>query len=185
MKRIGIILICLTLALAGCGPSQQQLTAEQTYYTMLSAVASQQKPLVDIEIANPDLPANIKRIQVNVSQLDALKQYRHIDYAAPWLNVVAAAMPYAGVYLIGKSIGDAFKSGDTYYQAYGQGSSIRTAGNMHFGTVGSSNTIGGMFEVNQSYNPATTVSTETVTTTTTDTTTTTAGDTTTTTGAKP
>jgi len=176
MKRIAFIVTVFSLLfLVGCGPSQEQLVAEQTYYSMLSAVASVQKPLVDIELADPDKPANIKRIQVNISQLDALKQYRQIDYAAPWLNVVAAAMPYAGVYFIGKSIGEAFKSGDTYYQAYGEGSSIRTSGNMGFGNLGNSNTISGMFEVNDSYNPTTLTTTTATTTSTTNTSSTSTG----------
>ena len=162
MKKL-VLLLMIVSTLMACGPSQEQLIAEQNYYAMLSTVAVTQKPLVDIELADPDKPANIKRIQVNLSQLDSMKQYRHIDYAAPWLNVVAAAMPYAGVYFIGRSIGEAFKSGDTYYNAYGEGSSIRTSGNMAFGNLGNSNTISGMFEVNNSYNP------ETVTTSTTST----------------
>ena len=177
MKKIALLLMIVS-TLVACGPSQEQLIAEQNYYAMLSTVAVTQKPLVDIELADPDKPANIKRIQVNLSQLEALRQYQHKDYAAPWLNVVAAAMPYAGVYLIGKSIGDAFKSGDTYYQAYGSGSSIRTSGNMHFGTLGDNNRVAGMFEVNNSYNPSTVTTATTTTTTDTNTSTTTSGDTT-------
>ena len=167
MKKIALLLMIVS-TLVACGPSQEQLIAEQNYYAMLSTVAVTQKPLVDIELADPDKPANIKRIQVNLSQLDSMKQYRHIDYAAPWLNVVAAAMPYAGVYFIGKSIGDAFKSGDTYYQS--GGGAMKVTGNTSFGNMGNSNTVG-LFEVNNSYNPSTLTTTNTTTTSTTDTTT--------------
>ena len=169
MKKIALLLMIVS-TLVACGPSQEQLIAEQNYYAMLSTVAVTQKPLVDIELADPDKPANIKRIQVNLSQLDSMKQYRHIDYAAPWLNVVAAAMPYAGVYFIGKSIGEAFKSGDTYYQNSG-GGAMKVTGNTSFGNMGDGNTVG-LFEVNNSYNPntlTTTTSTSTSTSTTTDT----------------
>jgi hypothetical protein len=164
-KLLGITLI-IALVLVGCAPTQQQLVAEQGYYTMYATIAANAKPLVDIEIADPDKPANIKRIQVNLSQLDNYRQYVHQDYAAKWIPLAASLIPYGGLYFTAKALADI--RGQNVYNVSG-GSTVKTIEGVSFGNLGNSNTAG-IFEVNQSYNPSTIVTNDTRTQTTTTTT---------------
>ena len=161
MKRIALLIVAV-FALAGCAPTQEQLMAEQGFYASFAAMAVNAKPLVDIELGDPDKPANIKRITVHLSPLDNYRQYVHQDYAAKWIPLAASLIPYGGLYFTAKALAD-IRPQNTYNVS--GGSTVKTIEGVSFGNLGDGNTAG-IFEVNQSYNP-TNLTTTTATTTTT------------------
>lgn len=172
-----LTILCLIWVLAtyifltGCGPSQTQLQAEQSYYQMLSARQSQAQPLVDIKIADPTKPANIERILVySPSSNDKLPpQYQQHDYAAKWVGLIGSAVqvaaPWAGAWAIVSEIGRMNVGGTSYNQTInGEGNTASMkASSIATGNMGDGNSLSGMTDINNSYNPTTTNTTTTTT----------------------
>jgi len=172
MKRHFSVILAFVFALAACGPTANQLIAEQEYYRVVKEVSMNQRPLVEIEIADPTQPINVKRIAVTLNPLENFKQYVQRDYYGPWLNFAATLVPWAGMYFTAKAWGDLRANETNYNQNVSGGSTatVRTVGNMSFGNLGDGNTIGGVISTPTvgSYNPVTTTSTTTSTTSTAD-----------------
>jgi hypothetical protein len=139
-----------------------QLASEQSYYEMLSAIATsyQAQPLVRITPAKEGEAMvfnNVKSIEVFSPPpplADFAKQYAHRDFTPSWVpaafNAVAPLGFLWGSSLLVKEVG-AMAGSNTYNQTvFGQGNSatIRQAGNTSLtgGLTGSYNQIGGMFD---------------------------------------
>jgi hypothetical protein len=105
-----------------------------------------------------------------------LRQYTQTDYVGPWLRVVSAALPWIGAWGIAhevaKSAGDTITSYNQSVSGANNTAGMRTS-SITTGNMGDGNSLSGMTEINDSYNPVTTTTTTTTTTTDDHTTTTT------------
>jgi len=159
MKKL--LLIPVLMLCVGC-MTANQLASEQSYYHMLSAIATahQAHPLVRITPAKEGEAMvfnNVKSIEVFAPPpplADFARQYAHRDFTPSWvpaaLNAVAPLGFLWGSSLLVKEVG-AMAGSNTYNQTvFGQGNSatIRQAGNTSLtgGLTGSYNQIGGMID---------------------------------------
>lgn len=181
MKKLPCIV--LVLMLTGC-MTANMLEAERSYYQAIVKLqqAKAAQPLFELTPAKKGEPitlGNVGSFKVYgpvSGDNKELRQYTQTDYVGPWLRVVSAAMPWLGAWGIAHEV--AKTAGDTitsYNQSVsgsnntaGMRTSSITTGNMRDG-----NSLSGMTEINDSYDPITTTTTTTTTTTDNHTTTTT------------
>ena len=186
MKRY---LWLLVIFLAACGPSQTQLIGEQEYYKAKVALAKQAaaQPVFEMVSGDPTKPIVLENVSaIRVFQVPpnasdgTLKQYQHHDYAAKWVNLIgtaaSVAAPWLGAWGIVHEISGIAGASTTYNQTVSGTNNTATTrtSNMAAGNItGNSNSLSGMSEINDSYNPITTTTTTTTTDDHTSTTTTT------------
>lgn len=160
MKKL--LLIPLVLLLCSC-MTANQLEAEKAYYQMLTAKQAQTTPLVRLDVADPAKPINLKTIEVFAPPSNTpVAQYQQRDYVGPWLRVVSAALPWIGVWGVahemGKAAGDTISNYNQTVSGTGNSASVKTSA-MSTGAMGDGNSLTGMSEVQDSYNPTTTTTT--------------------------
>ena len=174
--------------LVACGPSQTQLVGEQEYYKAKVALAKQMiaQPVFEMVSGDPTRPIVLENVSaIRVFQLpsqaadDTLKQYQHHDYAAKWVGLIgtsiSVAAPWLGAWGIVHEISGIAGASTTYNQnvsGTNNSATTRTSSIATGNITGNRNSLSGMTEINDSYNP-TTITTTTTTTTTDDHTTTT------------
>lgn len=168
MKRyLWISISCFLIAaygvtLMGCGPSKNQLAAEQSFYNAKIAMSNRMasQPIFEMTAGDPTQPIVLQNVSaLRVYQLpssggnDDLRQYQHIDYAAKWVNLigttVSVAAPWLGVWgVVHEVAGIAGNSGATYNQTVSGSStaSIKTMGDMTVGNISGTNTVGGIID---------------------------------------
>lgn len=165
MKKYLWISSCFLIAavtLMGCGPSKNQLLAEQSFYAAKAAQtkATGSQPIFRMTAGDPTQPIILQNVSaLEVFQLpanggnDDFRQYQHIDYAAKWVNLlgttVSVAAPWLGVWgVVHEVAGMAGTGGTTYNQSVtGKGNSaqLRTVGNVTTGDI-SHSTVGGVID---------------------------------------
>ena len=138
MKYLWTSITCFIIAayafsLIGCGPTKNALIAEQAYYRAMKEIALAQKPMVDIEIADPTKPVNVKRIVVHAPSSEQLKQYVQKDYYASVVNAFLQSLgilaPWAGAAVIVGQVAGHVAGPVTNVNASG-GSQAMTGGTM-------------------------------------------------------
>lgn len=180
MKKLW--LIPALLLLISCGPTANQLKIAKAYYQTIAAKT--QNPYVELTIADPDKPINLKSIKVWSPDSGAVAQYQERDYAAPWINltsqVLSVAVPWIGAASIVNSIKDTVGHNSTTYNqtVSGTNNTGRIAGpsTINATVAGNNNTLGGAVEQQNPTTTTTTTTTTTMPTTTTNTGTTTTGN---------
>jgi hypothetical protein len=124
MKRYLSSISCLLIvaygfALIGCGPSQAQVTAEQSFYASKVMIAKQasSQPIFEMTASDSKQPIVLQNVSAfrvfqasSSSGNDGLAQYVHRDYAAPWINLLGStlsvALPWYGAYKMVGAIAD-------------------------------------------------------------------------------
>jgi hypothetical protein len=145
MKKICSIILILTLALMGCGPTANQLAGEKAFYeakVALSKAASSQ-PVFEMVSGDPTKPIVLENVSaIRVFQLPAgnsgesLSQYQQRDYAQPWINLVGTALsvglPWWGAYKMVGAVADVIpKTGNTNtITTTGDGNKTQIAGDL-------------------------------------------------------
>jgi hypothetical protein len=184
MKKLCLVVVFLLTCclMTGC-MLKNNLDAEKSYYQMMTAIKTAQmqqasQPIFRLTPAKPGEPViiqNLGALEI-YQQIQTDKtlppQYVHQDFGVKAVvNVAAAAVPYAGIYGVGKVIADAVKSNVTNYNQSitGENNTGRIAGPSALNSVvtGDGNTLGGAVEIPTT----TTTTTTTIPTTTTNTTT--------------
>jgi len=111
MKKLIAILISFVF-LAGC-MTPLQLEAEKAYYNAIMSNKSNPHPLVEIAPADASKPLvmeNLGKLTVYAPPTDKgqVQQYRQIDYAAPWINMIggvaSAVAPWIGLGYVVKQV---------------------------------------------------------------------------------
>jgi hypothetical protein len=128
LSGIGCLLIAVYgVTLLGCGPSKNQLLAEQSFYAAKIAVSKQaaSQPIFEMVAGDNTKPIILQNVSaLRVFQLpassgnDGLNQYIQKDYSAPWLNLlgttIGVALPWYGAYKMVGAIADVIpKTGNT------------------------------------------------------------------------
>ena len=177
MKILAIIVSALVLS--GC-MTANMLEAERSYYqaTVQMQQAKAAHPLFELTPAKAGEPITLGnvgsfKVYAPVSGDDKeLRQYTQTDYVGPWLRVVSAAMPWLGAWGIAhevaKTAGDTITSYNQSVSGSNNTAGMRTS-NIQTGNMGDGNSLSGMTEINDSYNPTTITTTTTTNTTTTTT----------------
>lgn len=168
MKKL-LAIIVSALVLSGC-MTANMLEAERSYYQ--AAVKLQQarsaQPLFELTPAKAGEPITLGnvgsfKVYAPVAGSDKeLKQFTHVDYIGPWLRVVSAALPWIGVWGVahemGKAAGDTITSYNQSVSGSNNTAGMRTS-SIQTGNMGDGNSLSGMTEINDSYNPTTTTTT--------------------------
>ena len=176
MKILAIIVTAMLLT--GC-MTANMLEAERSYYQ--AAVKLQQarsaQPLFELTPAKAGEPITLGNVGSFKVYAPApgndkeFSQYRQTDYVGPWLRVVSAALPWIGVWGVahemGKAAGDTISNYNQTVSGTGNSATVKTSA-MSTGAMGDGNSLTGMSEINDSYNPTTTTTTTTTTTSTDD-----------------
>ena len=150
MKRYLSSISCILIALygfvlIGCGPSQAQVTAEQSFYAskvMMAKQASSQ-PIFEMTASDSKQPIvlqNVSALRVfqasSSSGNDGLTQYVHRDYAAPWVQLLgttmSVALPWFGAYKMVEAISNVIpKTGNsTNINTNGDGNKTQISGDL-------------------------------------------------------
>lgn len=167
MKKLWISIICFLIAaygisLMGCGPSKNQLMAEQSFYDAKVAMSNRMssQPIFEMTAGDPTQPIVLQNVSaLRVFQLpvsggnDDFRQYQHVDYAAKWVSLigttVSVAAPWLGVWgVVHEVAGMATTSGPTYNQSVtgkGNTAQLRTVGDVTTGNIKNS-TVGGVID---------------------------------------
>lgn len=142
------LIVAYGLALIGCGPSKNQLAAEQSFYAskVMMTKQSASQPIFEMTAGDPGKPIvlqNVSALRVfqapSSSGNDALPQYVHRDYAAPWVNLLGStlgvALPWLGAWGMVSAISNVIpKTGNnntsTNIVTTGDGNKTQVAGNM-------------------------------------------------------
>jgi hypothetical protein len=177
MKRL--LIVILVLALTGC-MTANMLDAEKSYYQAIVKLqaAKAAQPLFELTPAKEGEPivlGNVGSFKVFAPVYGSdkeIKQYVQQDYVGPWLRVVSAALPWIGAWGIAhevaKSAGDTITSYNQSVSGSNNTAGMRTS-SIQTGNMGDGNSLSGMTEINDSYNPTTITTTTTTNTTTTTT----------------
>jgi len=157
MKRlIWLVLLCFPL-LTSC-MTANQLAAEKSFYEAKVAMSRQvaAQPIFEMLAADLKQPivlqnvAAIRVFQTPTGSNDTLNQYVQRDYAAPWLNILGAGLPWLGAWGIVKAVGDIAGGNYTTYNQSISGQStgqFRVMGDLNPGVItGSGNMVGGMID---------------------------------------
>jgi len=168
MKKLLTILIAAFLV-SGC-MTANMLEAERSYYQAVVQMQTQKasQPIFELTPAMEGMPiilGNVGSFKVFAPPAGSdkeLRQYVQTDYISPWLRVVSAAMPWLGAWgiahEIGKAAGDTITNYNQSIAGTGNSASIKTS-SITAGNMGDGNTLSGMTEINDSYNPVTTTTT--------------------------
>lgn len=181
MKKLMKKLLCvvLVLMLSGC-MTANMLEAEKAYYQAVVSMQIQKasQPIFELTPAKKGEPivlGNVGSFKVYApvaGQDRELRQYTQTDYVGPWLRVVSAALPWIGAWGIAhevaKSAGDTITSYNQSVSGANNTAGMRTS-SITTGNMGDGNSLSGMTEINDSYNPTTITTTTTTNTTTTTT----------------
>ena len=173
MKKLLAIIIVSALVLSGC-MTANMLEAERSYYQ--AAVKLQQaraaQPLFELTPAKEGEPITLGnvgsfKVYAPVAGNDKeMRQYTQTDYVGPWLRVLSSAMPWIGAWGIahemGKAAGDTITSYNQSVSGSNNTAGMRTS-SIQTGNMGDGNSLSGMTEINDSYNPTTTTTTTTST----------------------
>lgn len=157
------LIMAYGLALIGCGPSKNQLAAEQSFYASKVMISKQagSSPIFEMTAADTTKPIILQNVSaLRVFQIaqsggsDTLPQYAHRDYSAPWVNLLGTtlgvALPWLGAWGMVSAISNVIpKTGNnntsTNIVTTGDGNKTQVAGNMSItasagaGNVGISN----------------------------------------------
>ena len=165
MKRYLSCISCLLIAvygvtLLGCGPSKNQLAAEQSFYAskvmMLKQLGS--SPIFEMTASDPAKPIileNVSALRVFAAPTsggnDTLTQYVHRDYSGPWINLlsttIGAALPWLGAWGMVSAVANIVpqtgnSSTATNITTRGDGNKTQIAGDMSISaTAGNSGTV--------------------------------------------
>lgn len=168
MKKLLAILM-MVIFVSGC-MTANMLEAERAYYQAAAKMQTQKasQPIFELTPAKEGEPivlGNVGsfRVYAPVAGSDKeLSQYRQTDYVGPWLRVVSAALPWIGAWgiahEIGKAAGDTISNYNQTVSGTGNSASVKTS-TLTAGNMGDGNTLSGMTEINDSYNPTTTTTT--------------------------
>jgi len=177
MKKL--LCVILVFMLTGC-MTANMLEAERSYYQAIVKFqqAKAAQPLFELTPAKEGEPivlGNVGSFKVFAPIYESgkeIKQYTQTDYVGPWLRVVSAALPWIGAWGIAhevaKSAGDTITSYNQSVSGSNNTAGMRTS-NIQTGNMGDGNSLAGMTEINDSYNPTTITTTTTTNTTTTTT----------------
>ena len=169
MKRL--LIVILVLALTGC-MTANMLEAERSYYQAIVKLqaAKAAQPLFELTPAKEGEPivlGNVGSFKIYApvtGNNHELKQYTQTDYVGPWLRVVSAALPWIGAWGIAhevaKSAGDTITSYNQSVSGANNTAGMRTS-SIQTGNMGDGNSLSGMTEINDSYNPTTITTTTT------------------------
>jgi hypothetical protein len=172
MKKLLAIIVSAML-LSGC-MTANMLEAERAYYQAAVKMQTQKasQPIFELTPAKEGEPivlGNVGSFKVYAPVAGSdreLSQYKQTDYVGPWLRVVSAALPWIGVWgvahEIGKAAGDTISNYNQTVSGTGNSATVRTS-TMAAGNMGDGNSLTGMSEINDSYNPTTTTTTTTST----------------------
>jgi hypothetical protein len=172
MKKL-LAIIVTALVLSGC-MTANMLEAERSYYqaAVKLQAAKAAQPLFELTPAKAGEPITLGnvgsfKVYAPVAGSDKeLKQFTHVDYVGPWLRVVSAALPWIGVWGVahemGKAAGDTISNYNQTVSGTGNSATVKTSA-MSTGAMGDGNSLTGMSEINDSYNPTTTTTTTTST----------------------
>jgi hypothetical protein len=178
MKKL-LAIIVTALVLSGC-MTANMLEAERSYYQAIVKLqaAKAAQPLFELTPAKAGEPitlGNVGSFKVYAPVYGSdkeIKQYTQTDYVGPWLRVVSAALPWIGAWGIAhevaKSAGDTITSYNQSVSGSNNAAGMRTS-SIQTGNMGDGNSLSGMTEINDSYNPTTITTTTTTNTTTTTT----------------
>ncbi len=168
MKKLAVT-VALSMLLTSC-MTANMLEAEKAYYEAVVRTQQAQaaQPIFELTPAKEGEPitlGNVGSFRVYgpvAGNIKELVQYKQTDYVGPWLRVVGAALPWIGAWGIAHEIGKA--AGDTisnYSQTVsGTGNSaVSKTSSISTGNMGDGNTLTGMTEISDSYNPTTTTTT--------------------------
>ena len=158
MKKFLIVpLLMVSLLLASCGPTLNQLKGEEAYYAARVAMSKQAGSAVLFEMTANDITKPI--ILENVAALrvftppasgnnDSLTPYIHRDYVQPWLNVLGAAVPWLGVWGVSSAIIGGMKDmgTTTNMNVNGTGNSGSIVGPTHNAVSGTGHYVGGTID---------------------------------------
>ncbi len=178
MKRYLWLLVIFLMA---CGPSANQLAGEKAFYEAKIALSRQtsSQPVFEMTSGDPTKPIVLENVSaIRVFQLpaqaadDTLKQYEQKDYAQKWVGLIgttiSVAAPWLGAWGIVHEIsGIAGSSSTTYNQSVsgtGNTATTRTSTMAAGNITGDGNSLSGMTEINDSYNPTTFTTTTTTNT---------------------
>jgi hypothetical protein len=172
MKKL-LAIIVTALVLTGC-MTANMLEAERSYYQAIVKLqaAKAAQPLFELTPAKEGEPivlGNVGSFKVYAPVAGSdkeMRQYTQTDYVGPWLRVVSAALPWIGAWGIAhevaKSAGDTITSYNQSVSGSNNAAGMRTS-SIQTGNMGDGNSLSGMTEINDSYNP-TTITTTTTTT---------------------
>ena len=168
MKKL-LAIIVTALVLTGC-MTANMLEAERSYYQAIVKMqqAKAAQPLFELTPAKEGEPITLGnvgsfKVYAPVAGSDKeMRQYTQTDYVGPWLRVLSSAMPWIGAWgiahEIGKAAGDTITSYNQSVSGTGNTATTRTS-SIATGNMGDGNTLSGMSEVNDSYNPTTVTTT--------------------------
>jgi hypothetical protein len=142
--------------ITGCGPTKNQLLAEQSYYAAKIALSKQvtSQPIFEMTAGDPKQPIVLQNVAaLRVFQLpasagnDGFNQYVQKDYAAPWLNLIGTTLsvvaPWYGAYKMVDAVAGVIpKVGNTTsITTNGDGNKTQIAGDLSISATGNAGTV--------------------------------------------
>lgn len=174
MKKYLCVLLFAVITLSGCGMTKYQKDEALAYYKMMEQ--RDIKPYVEIEFADPTLPANIKAIKVYAESANQIPQFKHSEFDTQAYRLAGQALqvaiPLGGAALLVDSITKHTQAPNINYNQNGAQGTLVGASNANSNITGSGN-VAGAFVPNAvgGANTTTTTTTSTRTMTTTENTT--------------